>query len=309
MELETFEVESCVRGHHIYSNVWSPSLGERLQCTREFSNTKDRYAVSVVRLGTIVGHIPRKIAAACALFLARNGTISCEVTGICCYSGDLPQGGLEIPCKLTFRWELKVVRKLKALLSYLPAKNEVKNENEPPSKKKKIELEKAIDVEKILDPCPHDPTQNVWLKLKGICLTKMDKDIIVSGKELTDKHINFSQEIIKMQFPHVSGLHSTLFLATYPHPPVTSAHIQIVHARGNHWVAVTNIGCASKVLVFDSLYSSVDKETLKLVTTIFGRVDIEMGVFSQQYGATDCGLFSIAVCVALANKQQPGRFA
>ncbi len=92
-------------------------------------------------------------------------------------------------------------------------------------------------------------------------------------------------------------------------PPVTSAHIQIVHARGNHWVAVTNIGCASKVLVFDSLYSSVDKETLKLVTTIFGRVDIEMGVFSQQYGATDCGLFSIAVCVALANKQQPGRFA
>ncbi len=83
----------------------------------------------------------------------------------------------------------------------------------------------------------------------------LDKDIIVSGKELTEKHISFYQEITRKQFPRVSGLQSTLFLATYPHlpPPVTSAHIQIVHARGNHWVAVANIGCASKVLVFDSL--------------------------------------------------------
>ena len=94
-----------------------------------------------------------------------------------------------------------------------------------------------------------------------------------------------------------------------PPPPVTSAHIQIVHARGNHWVVATNIGCAPKVLVFDSLYSSVDEETMKLVSTIFGTTSIEIGVCSQQYGATDCGLFSIAVCVALANNEQPGRFA
>ena len=28
-------MESCVRGHHIYRVVWSPTLGEVLQCTRE----------------------------------------------------------------------------------------------------------------------------------------------------------------------------------------------------------------------------------------------------------------------------------
>ena len=70
--METFQVEKCVRGHHIYKDVWSPSLGEVLQCTRELDNTKDRYAVAVVRRSTVVGHIPHKIAAASALFLARN---------------------------------------------------------------------------------------------------------------------------------------------------------------------------------------------------------------------------------------------
>ncbi len=38
------------------------------------------------------------------------------------------KGGLEIPCKLTLRGELKVVRKLKVLLSSLPTKNKVRNE-------------------------------------------------------------------------------------------------------------------------------------------------------------------------------------
>ena len=70
--METFQVESCVRGHHTYKDVWSPSLGEVLHSTREIENTKDRYAVAVVRRSTVLCHIPRKIAAASALFLARN---------------------------------------------------------------------------------------------------------------------------------------------------------------------------------------------------------------------------------------------
>ena len=40
-EMETFWFESCVRGHHIYKNVWNPSLGEELTCSREAENTQD----------------------------------------------------------------------------------------------------------------------------------------------------------------------------------------------------------------------------------------------------------------------------
>jgi len=56
------------------------------KCTSEIENTKDPFAVAVVHLSqTVVGHVPRTIAAACALFLARKGTIQCKVTGNRCF--------------------------------------------------------------------------------------------------------------------------------------------------------------------------------------------------------------------------------
>ena len=58
--------------------------------------------------------------------------------------------------------------------------------------------------------------------------------------------------------------------------------------------------------MFDSLYSSVDGMTIKLLTKLFGAgVVIEMGTCPQQNGAADCGVFAIATCVALANHRQP----
>ena len=55
------EVESCVRGHHVYSSIWTPELEEALVCERELDNTEDRYAVAVLKDEVIIGHIPRKI--------------------------------------------------------------------------------------------------------------------------------------------------------------------------------------------------------------------------------------------------------
>lgn len=58
--------------------------------------------------------------------------------------------------------------------------------------------------------------------------------------------------------------------------------------------------------VFDSLYSSVNGMTKKLLTKLFGAgVVIEIGNCPQQNGAADCGVFAIATCVALANHRQP----
>ena len=57
------EVESCVRGHHVYSIIWNPVLGERLTCKRELDNVEDRYAVAICKdEDTVVGHVPRKIS-------------------------------------------------------------------------------------------------------------------------------------------------------------------------------------------------------------------------------------------------------
>ena len=48
-EMETFRFESCVRGHHIYKNIWNP-LGEELTCCREVENTQDPFAVAVKQI-------------------------------------------------------------------------------------------------------------------------------------------------------------------------------------------------------------------------------------------------------------------
>ena len=74
MECE-LAVDSCIRGHNVFKNIWTPTMGEQLPCRREIGINKDRYAVAILRDRTAVGHVPRKISAACALFLQREGSI------------------------------------------------------------------------------------------------------------------------------------------------------------------------------------------------------------------------------------------
>ena len=83
-------LELCVRGYHLYKDIWEAAIGEELQCERETRNTKDRYAVAVKKDGMVVGHLPRKISHLCSIFL-RRGNIVCCVSGRRRYSADLPQ--------------------------------------------------------------------------------------------------------------------------------------------------------------------------------------------------------------------------
>ena len=45
--MDTHEVVSCVRGYHIYGNIWTPSVGDLLSCERESGNLNDLYAVAL----------------------------------------------------------------------------------------------------------------------------------------------------------------------------------------------------------------------------------------------------------------------
>ena len=65
----------------MYGRVWDAVIGEHLTCRREPTNESDRYAVTVLKDGNVIGHLPRKVSRVCSLFLRRGGTISCEVTG------------------------------------------------------------------------------------------------------------------------------------------------------------------------------------------------------------------------------------
>ena len=42
-----YEVDSCVRGYHVYQDIWTPLVGEEVDCKREEENIRDRYKVGV----------------------------------------------------------------------------------------------------------------------------------------------------------------------------------------------------------------------------------------------------------------------
>ena len=142
--------------------------------------------------------MPRAISSVCSLFLRRDGTIMCEVIGSRHYSIDPPQGGLEIPCKLIFHSEAKLMVKVQKLLqeavdSGLLALSSTSTEHkslvEHPIDKLKHPHMKCRVVE-----C--DLGSKTWLQLDGILLTQDDKEQLSDGKWLKDKYINFAQLLL-----------------------------------------------------------------------------------------------------------------
>ena len=159
-------IDSCVRGHHVSKEYWIPALGKELACQREEGNPYDVYAVAVkTNAGIVVGHLPRKISAACSLFLRRSGTIVCQITGSRRPSSDLPQGGLEAPCTLKFAGEKAFVDKIRTLLmpSFCPGNTEPDEAAHVSSDKKSSHSEAAITVsETASDDISIQP---VWLSV------------------------------------------------------------------------------------------------------------------------------------------------
>ena len=95
--LAIYYKESVVRGHHVFKRIWIPVVGEVLVVERERGNPEDRFAVSVLQDGTVVGHIPREFSKLCWDFLRHNDKMTCEVTGRRKRSS-VEGKGLVVPC-------------------------------------------------------------------------------------------------------------------------------------------------------------------------------------------------------------------
>ena len=73
-----------------------------------------------------------------------------------------------------------------------------------------------------------------------------------------------------------------------------------MHTRGNHWIVVSTVGCSGKdVNVYDFLYSSVDPETIKIITGNLS-INIDITRCPQQTRIKDCSIFAIAIATTLA---------
>ena len=50
----TYQVESVIRGHHIYKTVWTPFIGETLSLRIEDGNEQDYFAVAVIYISRMM---------------------------------------------------------------------------------------------------------------------------------------------------------------------------------------------------------------------------------------------------------------
>jgi len=130
---------------------------------------------------------------------------------------------------------------------------------------------------------------------------------------LNDKHINYSQDILKNQFKGIGivGLQSTLtFSKQQTSMILNEKYLQIIYCRENHWIVASSILSHPEVTIYDSLYQSVDQPTLNKLKELFGlHTIVKIATASpKQDGFVDCGLFAIATCVSLANKKQPLKY-
>ena len=86
-------------------------------------------------------------------FFLKKGTITCEITGSQQHSHDLPQGGLELPCSLTFHGDQETISKVQQLLKDAPveevpmavATKDSVTTHEPLKKKPKVKDESDTD--------------------------------------------------------------------------------------------------------------------------------------------------------------------
>ena len=130
---------------------------------------------------------------------------------------------MEIPCVLNFcedKW-LKKISKLCEDLHFGETKgyvgenldnngNNKITEDAPVQKLAMMDESKKIITEDSPVEGEVAATSDVWVKYDTCVLNVIDKEIVDTGMELTDRHVQFSQHLIKKQFSTIGGLCSTL---------------------------------------------------------------------------------------------------
>ena len=281
----------------------------------EIGNVHDTFAVAVMRSDTIAGHCPRKISAICFIFIRRGGRITCQMTGGRRHLSDLPQGGLEVPCVLKFQTSSKqYAEKTEKLIRNSLSKN---IKDIPHTSVDSTSGQDAISASGLSAdsgaPISIENDENPAKKLKLIS-KEFEGEEIIMGNELSDQHINKAQNLLKVQFPQLNRLTSSLLQAKELQPTGSVKNkVQIIHcSERHHWVVATTVNCRDgQVLVIDSVYRSLDDETKNTVCRLFqnGSKHPVTKVISpqKQKGDKDCGLFAIAYVTAIAFSQFPAK--
>ena len=147
-----------------------------------------------------------------------------------------------------------------------------------------------------------------WVTCGKAVLTSREKMMLCNGKELSDIHIDASQNLLKLQFYDINGLQSMLYQNKQPLKKCDNV-LQIMFVNNNHWAVLSTLANVSAVSYYDSAYNKLSVTTQQTIATLLspsnGQVTVNIMDIAKQKGCTDCGLYAIAVATALAHKIDP----
>jgi hypothetical protein len=136
------------------------------------------------------------------------------------------------------------------------------------------------------------------------------KKQVVGGEWLTDDHMFYAQELLRMQFPTIDGWQSTLLAQNNRFFPAKMDAIQIHIVLDSHWVTSARLG--GTVTLFDCrkvgshISSTLTHQLCQVYRTSICEsagnsfLAVNVATVQKQRGSDDCGVFAIAFALHAA---------
>ena len=148
----------------------------------------------------------------------------------------------------------------------------------------------------------------MWVSNGAYTLSCRDRDVVLSRRGwLTDKIICAAQMILLQFFPNMASLQTPTLQKVFAFQVHSGKFVQIIHVRNSHWCVVSTVGCQSGVVhVYDSLYKTLSKETVHLITRMVHVPSSELKVdVEKQSNGSDCVVLTIAYAFDICSGLNP----
>ena len=112
-----------------------------------------------------------------------------------------------------------------------------------------------------------DTTINVWVQGDMCTLSFKDKEIISTGR-----HIQYAQQLVKIQFSIIGGLCSTLLQnKNHNYLPQNSVQVAFCNSK-RQWIVISNMNCNKGVVnvYVVNVFKELDDETVDIINNCFG---------------------------------------
>ena len=146
--------------------------------------------------------------------------------------------------------------------------------------------------------------------MSELSLNLDDKNAILLGDWLTDKHISAANQLLKKGFSQCKGLDNPILGENFSFPILRGEGVLMLHVDKSHWICVSTSGCTFRELnVYDNRLTtlSLSPATLKVFFTALSKSDVTVNIMQlqQQSNGSDCGVYAIACAASLCNGDEP----